>query len=344
MRGFAYSLFPFVDVPDVTIITPVFDASKKNVIFFTASRCHHADVGGILPGSMPPTSTTIFQEGAQVTSFEIVRAGSYDHEGLVKRFVDESASYPGSSETRCMKDVESDHQAQIAANNRGVQLLAALIEEYGLETVQHYVLHIRNTAESVVRSLLRIAAERFGKSTLHAIDYMDDGSPIELTITIDRETGSAVFAFEGTGTESWSSLNAPVSVCSSAVSLSSILVLPLLRLSVELTLPSSYSLLHAHPRRRGDPPQRRLSRPNRVQDPAWLHPQPLRDLRCRRRKRYDESYVSTSSSRLLPLVQLGDFLSSTRTDDAPSFSQNESPTSSFAASKPSPPLKAAAKT
>ncbi|GAA5995268.1 uncharacterized protein JCM10292_005067 [Rhodotorula paludigena] len=204
-------------LPDITVITPVFDSTKTKIIFFTASRGHHADVGGILPGSMPPTSTTIFQEGAQVTSFKVVRAGKYDREGLVKRLVDEPASYPGSSGSRCFRDVESDLQAQIAANNRGVQLLTALIDEYGLETVQAYMMHIRNNAEHAVRDLLKKAAMRAGSHTLHAIDYMDDGSPIELTITIDPNEGSAVFDFEGTGPESWSSLNAPLAVCSSAV-------------------------------------------------------------------------------------------------------------------------------
>ncbi|BGP43056.1 hypothetical protein JCM10449v2_007071 [Rhodotorula kratochvilovae] len=204
-------------LPDVTIITPVFDETKTKIIFFTAARGHQADCGGVLPGSMPPNSTTIFEEGAQITSFKVVRAGKYDHEGLVQRMVTEPASYPGCSGTRCFRDVESDLKAQIAANNRGVQLLQALIAEYGLPTVQAYMYFIRDNAETAVRSLLRRAAERAGSNVLHAVDYMDDGSPIELTITIDPETGSAVFDFEGTGPESWSSLNAPISVCSSAV-------------------------------------------------------------------------------------------------------------------------------
>ncbi|GAA5920937.1 hypothetical protein JCM3775_004013 [Rhodotorula graminis] len=203
-------------LPDITVITPVFDESKQKLIFFTAARGHHADVGGILPGSMPPTSKTIFDEGAQVTSFKIVRAGKYDREGLIERLVTEPAKYPGSTGSRCFRDVESDLQAQIAANNRGVQLLHALIAEYGLKTVQAYMYHIRDNAEDAVRNLLRSVAAKMG-TRLHAIDYMDDGTPIELTITIDPESGSAVFDFEGTGPESYSSLNAPVSVCSSAV-------------------------------------------------------------------------------------------------------------------------------
>lgn len=92
-----------------------------------------------------------------------------------------------------------------------------VIEEYGLETVQTYMRFIKENAEFAVRNLLRKAVERAGKNVLHAVDYMDDGSPIELTITIDADKGSAVFDFEGTSPESRSSLNAPLAVCSSAV-------------------------------------------------------------------------------------------------------------------------------
>ncbi|KAM0755614.1 cytoplasmic protein [Meredithblackwellia eburnea MCA 4105] len=208
-------------LPDVTIITPVFHPSSKEIIFFTASRGHHADVGGILPGSMPPTSTTIFEEGAQVNSFKIVRKGKYDREGLVKHFIDVPASYEGSSGTRCFRDVESDLKAQIAANRKGCQLISDMIAEYSLETVQEYMIHIRNNAESAVRNLLRtVAARNFaktGNSILHAVDYMDDGTPIELKVTIDAEKGSAEFDFEGTGPEMRGNLNAPISVVYSAV-------------------------------------------------------------------------------------------------------------------------------
>ena len=87
------------------------DAAAVRVIFFTASRGHHADIGGILPGSMPPTSTTIFEEGAHIRSFKIVREGVFDSEGLYKHMVDEPAKYPGSSGCRNIRDVESDLKA-----------------------------------------------------------------------------------------------------------------------------------------------------------------------------------------------------------------------------------------
>lgn len=99
-------------LPDITIITPVFDPNDdQKVIFFTASRGHHADIGGILPGSMPPTSTSIFDEGANIVSFRIVKEGNFDREGLYERMVMRPAQYEGSSGCRCFRDVESDLRA-----------------------------------------------------------------------------------------------------------------------------------------------------------------------------------------------------------------------------------------
>jgi 5-oxoprolinase (ATP-hydrolysing) len=98
-------------LPDITVITPVFDSKSKEIIFFTASRGHHADIGGILPGSMPPTSTTIFEEGAEILSFKIVRGGIFDRKGLLEHMVEKPSKYPGSSGCRNIKDVESDLKA-----------------------------------------------------------------------------------------------------------------------------------------------------------------------------------------------------------------------------------------
>lgn len=98
-------------LPDITIITPVFDSATKDIIFFTASRGHHADIGGILPGSMPPTSVSIFEEGAEIVSFKIVSGGVFDREGLIEYMVDKPSQYPGSSGCRNIRDVESDLKA-----------------------------------------------------------------------------------------------------------------------------------------------------------------------------------------------------------------------------------------
>ncbi|KAF9652764.1 cytoplasmic protein [Thelephora ganbajun] len=204
-------------LPDITIITPVFDTKTNEIIFFTASRGHHADIGGILPGSMPPTSTTIFEEGANVESLKIVSDGIFDKKGLDRYMIEIPASYPGSSGCRNIRDVESDLKAQIAANHKGVQLIHAIIDDYGLEKVQEYMYHIRSNAEASVRNLLRQVVRKTGKNTLHAIDYLDNGSPIELKIDIDEKEGSAVMDFAGTGCEIRGNLNTPESVVHSAI-------------------------------------------------------------------------------------------------------------------------------
>ena len=98
-------------LPDITLITPVFDSESKQIIFFTASRGHHADIGGILPGSMPPTSVNIFEEGAEIVSLKIVDGGIFDRKGLVEYMVDKPSQYPGSSGCRNIRDVESDLKA-----------------------------------------------------------------------------------------------------------------------------------------------------------------------------------------------------------------------------------------
>lgn len=204
-------------LPDITLITPVFDTETKEIIFFTASRGHHADIGGILPGSMPPTSVNIFEEGAEIISFKIVNAGVFDREGLHEYMVEGPARYPGNSGCRNIKEVESDLKAQIAANHKGVQLLQAMVKEYGLQIVQDYMYHIRANAESSVRSLLREVAKRAGSNVLSAVDYLDDGTPIQLKVEIDEKEGAAILDFEGTGYEVRGNLNSPVSVVHSAV-------------------------------------------------------------------------------------------------------------------------------
>lgn len=103
-------------LPDITIITPVFNPEaqadgRKDIIFFTASREHHADIGGILPGSMPPTSTNLREEGAEIVSFKVVDNGIFDKEGLEQRMVEEPAKWTGSSGCRNIRDVESDLKA-----------------------------------------------------------------------------------------------------------------------------------------------------------------------------------------------------------------------------------------
>jgi 5-oxoprolinase (ATP-hydrolysing) len=206
-------------LPDITIISPVFDDEEKDIIFFTASRGHHADIGGILPGSMPPTSTSIFEEGAHIVSFKIVHEGIFDRDSLVKYMIDEPAKYPGSSGCRNIRDVESDLKAVsgrhalcamlviyfiFVANCRKPQghptnqsqyvehlffvsranIRNAVVDDYGLKTVQEYMYHIRNNAETSVRNLLKDVTKRAGTNVLSSIDYLDDGSPVNTGILI----------------------------------------------------------------------------------------------------------------------------------------------------------------
>lgn len=124
-----------------------FDLGK--IVFYTASRGHFSDIGGIVPGSMPPTSKTIFEEGAQILSFKIVEKGIYKRDELVKILVDDPAQYPGCSGTRCLGDVESDLKAQIAANNKGVKLIYGIVKEYGLDTVIEYMHHVSSSVTSL---------------------------------------------------------------------------------------------------------------------------------------------------------------------------------------------------
>ncbi|CAJ0844531.1 2008_t:CDS:10, partial [Entrophospora sp. SA101] len=119
---------------DITVITPVFNEGK--IVFFVASRGHHADIGGSLPGSMPPNSNELYQEGAAVKSFKLISKGKFDLEGLTNILSVEPAKYPGCSGTRCFRDNESDLKAQVAANHKGITLVKLLIQEYGLDVVQ----------------------------------------------------------------------------------------------------------------------------------------------------------------------------------------------------------------
>ncbi|CAM0142505.1 hypothetical protein VKS41_001984 [Umbelopsis sp. WA50703] len=202
-------------LPDITIITPVFQDSK--IVFFVASRGHHADIGGISPGSMPPHSKELFQEGAAMRSFKIVNGGDFDNDGVVRHLCEEPAQYPGCSGTRCLRDNVSDLKAQIAANQKGINLIHALINEYSLEVVQAYMYHIRDNAEGAVRNLLREVAEHQRGRDLIAVDHMDDGTPIKLRVSINEEEGTAIFDFEGTGPEVYGNTNAPESVSHSAI-------------------------------------------------------------------------------------------------------------------------------
>lgn len=160
-----------------------------------------ADIGGILPGSMPPHSRELFQEGAAIKSEKLVSEGRFNEERITKLLYHDPAQYPGCSGTRCLADNLNDLKAQVAANQKGISLISMLIEDYGEDVVQFYMHRIQDNAELSVRNLLKSVSQRFSGQDLTAVDHMDDGSPIQLKISINAERGEAVFDFDGTGPE-----------------------------------------------------------------------------------------------------------------------------------------------
>ncbi|KAH9515670.1 hypothetical protein Btru_011694 [Bulinus truncatus] len=135
-------------LPDLTVITPVFFKDQPKPVFFVASRGHHADIGGITPGSMPPHSTSIYQEGAVFKSFKLVEHGEFKEKEVIQALND-PAKYPGSSSSRNLHDNLSDLKAQVAANHRGIKLITELINEYGLEVVQVYMKYIQGCMNNI---------------------------------------------------------------------------------------------------------------------------------------------------------------------------------------------------
>lgn len=204
-------------LPDITVITPVFLPGKTSPSYWTASRGHHADIGLIAAGSMPPNSKTIYDEGALIISHKLVSKGRFDEAGITRLLLEEPAKYPGGSGTRALSDNISDLKAQVSANHKGITLLTRLTEEFTPNVIDLYMGAIQSTAEVAVRNLLRVAHEKFGGKALEAIDYLDDGTPLSLVVTIDPELGNAVFDFSGSGDEIYGNLNAPRAILYSAV-------------------------------------------------------------------------------------------------------------------------------
>jgi 5-oxoprolinase (ATP-hydrolysing) len=150
---------------------------------------------------MPPNSRELYQEGAAIKSEKLVSEGHFDEKRMTELLLNEPAQYPGCSGTRCLADNINDLKAQVAANQKGINLISTLIEDYGEDVVQHYMVNIQNNAEQTVRALLKDVYKRFEGQHLVAEDFMDDGSPIRLKVEIDPVKGEAVFDFEGTGPE-----------------------------------------------------------------------------------------------------------------------------------------------
>jgi 5-oxoprolinase (ATP-hydrolysing) len=200
-------------LPDITVITPVWQ--NGSIRFFVASRGHHSDVGGISPGSMPPFSRTIDDEGLHIKSFKMIDKGRLREQQLMELLA--TPAHP----VRDKETLIADLKAQAAANQRGIDLLLALMAEASEEVVFAYMNHIQNNAETAVRMMLKkLAGDMHSSSdrqSFAAEDMLDNGSRIRLKLTIEKESGSATFDFTGTGSEMWGNLNAPVAVTQSAI-------------------------------------------------------------------------------------------------------------------------------
>lgn len=216
-------------LPDITLISPVFIGGI--IRFFTASRAHHAEIGGSAPGSCAADATELYQEGAQFLHWKIVEDSNFDYDGVQKYFVEEPARYPGCSGSRNLNDNLSDLKAQIAANLRGVHLLEELFEEYGTKTVLFYMTNVRTTAALAVRNFFKKTAKlKKGQLPLKATEVLDDGSIINVSISIDEETGDAFYDFTGTSEEAFNPCNAPLAITDACIIYS-------LRLMLEQEIP-----------------------------------------------------------------------------------------------------------
>ncbi|MEY2936926.1 MAG: hypothetical protein RL033_7675 [Pseudomonadota bacterium] len=191
-------------LPDITVVTPVHDADGR-LRFYVASRGHHADVGGSTPGSMPANSRTLADEGVVFRGERIVSGGRFDRDAVLA--VLQSGPHPA----RMPADNLADLEAQIAANQRGVELLVALACELGVEFVERYMGFILDYAERQVRSLLRSLPD----GSRRCADRLDDGTLIELTLRVDGD--ELEVDFHGTAAEHAGNLNAPRAVTLSAI-------------------------------------------------------------------------------------------------------------------------------
>ena len=190
-------------LPDITVVAPVFEGDE--IIFFVASRGHHADVGGLTPGSMPPDSSEIDHEGVLIDNFLLVDRGDFQGEALEAMLL--SAKYPA----RNVYQNEADLKAQIAACEKGVQEVRRMIGHFGLEVVQAYMGHVQDNAEESVRRV--IGALKDG-----SFDYgLDNGATVSVDIAIDHAARSATLDFSRSSAQLDSNFNAPAAVCRAAV-------------------------------------------------------------------------------------------------------------------------------
>ncbi|MCZ6452709.1 MAG: hydantoinase B/oxoprolinase family protein [Alphaproteobacteria bacterium] len=191
-------------LPDVTVVTPVFDDAGKAILFYVGTRGHHADIGGLTPGSMPPHSRVAEEEGVLIDNFKLLDGGRFREDAF--RALLASGRYPARNIDQNIADV----RAQIAANEKGVSELRKMVEHFGLATVHAYMDHVQDNAEESVRRVIDVLQDG-------AFTYpMDDGSQIVVRVTIDPARRQATVDFTGTSAQRDNNFNAPSAVCRAA--------------------------------------------------------------------------------------------------------------------------------
>lgn len=204
-------------LPDITIISPAFSEVDGKLIFFVASRAHHADIGGISPGSMPPNSKELYEEGAAIYSELIVKEGKFQEELIRYLLLEKPATYPNCSGSRRISDNISDLKAQIAANNKGINLIAKLMNANGRDTVVKYMEAIQLNVSETIKKMLKQMTFHFNATKFSSEDLMDDGTVIKLNVSLDVEKEEYIFDFEGTSPQVYGNLNAPEAITNSAI-------------------------------------------------------------------------------------------------------------------------------
>jgi 5-oxoprolinase (ATP-hydrolysing) len=193
-------------LPDVTVVTPVYlDAGDAHPSFFVASRGHHADIGGTTPGSMPPFSTSIAEEGVLIDNFKLIEHGSLREDAL--RDLLSVGPHPSRNPAQNLADL----RAQIAANEKGALELKSTVAQYGRDTVLAYMRHVQDNAEESVRRV--ITALQDGEFTLP----LDNGSRIQVSVRVDARQRSACIDFSGTSPQLTNNFNAPRAITTAAV-------------------------------------------------------------------------------------------------------------------------------
>ena len=192
-------------LPDITVCTPVFDSDNAKIVFWVASRGHHADIGGIAPGSMSPAATTIEEEGVYIDNFKLVDQGVFRENELVELLT--TARYPVRNAVQNLNDLK----AQVAANKKGAAELNKMIEHFGLDVVEAYMGHVQDNAEESVRRVIdRLSDGEFSYE-------LDQGSVIKVRVSIDREKREATVDFTGTSPQRADNFNAPAPVTRAVV-------------------------------------------------------------------------------------------------------------------------------